>query len=134
MDDVLGQVRVVRVPHQADGDDLRAVEENPGHAELLATAALRRRQTLEVEPWTPAGRRRVGVAYGTAAEVAHAGVTEQLPEHAGGGLLPGLHHLHRLVTKEEEQLGAAVFIMIDLWGSSGNLVENLIFNLSFTVM
>lgn len=41
MDDVLGQVRVLRVPHQADADDLWAVEQNPGDPELLAAPALR---------------------------------------------------------------------------------------------
>lgn len=44
MNDVLGEVRVVGVPHQADGDDLRTVEEDAGHPELLAALTLRRRR------------------------------------------------------------------------------------------
>lgn len=42
VEDVLGQVRVLRVPDQADGDHLRTVEENPSGLELLPTLALRR--------------------------------------------------------------------------------------------
>lgn len=43
--DVLSKVRVIRVPNQTDGDDLRAVEEDPSHPELLTTLTLRRRRS-----------------------------------------------------------------------------------------
>ena len=50
MDDVLGQVGVVRVPDQADGDDLGTVEQDASDAELLAALTLRkRRQPLHVK-------------------------------------------------------------------------------------
>lgn len=43
MNHVLGQVRVIRVPDQTDGDDLGTVEEDTGHPELLPTLTLRTR-------------------------------------------------------------------------------------------
>jgi len=50
VDDVLGQVGVVRVPDQADGDDLGTVEQDASDAELLAALTLRkRRQPLHVK-------------------------------------------------------------------------------------
>lgn len=44
VNDVLGQVRVVRVPHQADGDDLWTVEEDASRSELLTALTLRRKR------------------------------------------------------------------------------------------
>lgn len=43
------------------------------------------------------------MSHGTAAQVSHAGVSQQLPEHAGSRLLPRLQHLHGLVTEEEDE-------------------------------
>lgn len=85
MDDVLRQVRVLRVPHQANGDDLGAVEEDPSHAQLLTTPALRGegRQRTTVQATLHLDRRKT---YRTAAQVPHAGVLQELPEHAGGRL------------------------------------------------
>ena len=42
VDDVLGQVGVDRVPHQADGNDLGRVHQHPTNAQLLATVTLHR--------------------------------------------------------------------------------------------
>lgn len=106
MDDVLCEVRVVRVPHQADGDDLGAVEEDASHPQLLTALTLKRkrrsseRRTTECELVT----RGQKASYGTVPQVAHAGVPQQLAEHPRSGLLPRLQHLHRLVTEEEEEL------------------------------
>lgn len=44
VDDILSQVRVIRVPHQADGDDLRTVEEDASHPQLLTALTLRKRK------------------------------------------------------------------------------------------
>lgn len=105
VDDVLGEVRVVRVPHQADGDDLGAVEEDASHPQLLTALTLKRkrrsseRRTAECELVT----RGQKVSYGTVPQVAHAGVPQQLAEHPWSGLLPRLQHLHSLVTEEEEE-------------------------------
>lgn len=41
MDDVLGQVRVVRVPHQPDGHDLRGVHQHPADTKHLSAVALK---------------------------------------------------------------------------------------------
>lgn len=43
VDDVLGEVGVFRVPHQADGDDLRRVHEHATDTKLLSTVTLRGR-------------------------------------------------------------------------------------------
>ncbi len=43
------------------------------------------------------------VTDGTAAQVSHAGVSQQLPKHAGSRFLPRLQHLHCLVTEEDEE-------------------------------
>lgn len=106
VDDVLGEVRVVRVPHQADGDDLGAVEEDASHPQLLTALTLKRkrkrrsseRRTAECELVT----RGQKVSYGAVPQVAHAGVPQQLAKHPRSGLLPRLQHLNRLVTEEEE--------------------------------
>lgn len=45
VNDVLSEVRVIRVPHQTDGDDLRTVKEDTGHPELLTALTLRKRRT-----------------------------------------------------------------------------------------
>lgn len=50
VDDVLGQVRVIGVPHQADGDDLRTVEEDASHPQLLTALTLRKRRRKKGEP------------------------------------------------------------------------------------
>lgn len=42
VNDVLSEVRMIRVPNQTDGDDLRTVEEDTGHPELLTTLTLMR--------------------------------------------------------------------------------------------
>lgn len=44
MYNILGQVRVVRVPNQTDSNDLWTVEENSGHPELLPALTLRRKR------------------------------------------------------------------------------------------
>lgn len=46
----------------------------------------------------------MNVPYRTVAQVAHAGVPQQLPKHARSRFLPRLQHLHRLVTKEDEEV------------------------------
>lgn len=43
-DHVLGEVRLVRVPHEADGNDLRGVHEDASDPDLLPTFALRERR------------------------------------------------------------------------------------------
>lgn len=43
------------------------------------------------------------VSYGTAAQVSHAGVSQQLSKHARSRFLPRLQHLHCLVTEEDEE-------------------------------
>lgn len=45
----------------------------------------------------------IKVSYRTVAEISHAGVSQQLPKHAGSRLLPRLQHLHCLVTEKEEE-------------------------------
>ncbi len=44
VNDILSKVWVVRVPNQADGDDLWTVQEDTSHPELLPTLTLRRRR------------------------------------------------------------------------------------------
>lgn len=43
------------------------------------------------------------VSYGTAAQVSHAGVSQQLSKHARSRFIPRLQHLHGLVTEEDEE-------------------------------
>lgn len=76
VDDVLSQIRMIRVPNQADGDDLRTVEEDTSHAELLPTLTLRKKEQM-----VNLRLRRTKACfcllkpYRTAAQVSHAGIS-----------------------------------------------------------
>lgn len=39
-DDVVGEIGLLRIPHEANGDDLRTVEEHPADLNALTTVAL----------------------------------------------------------------------------------------------
>lgn len=45
VDDVLSQVRVVRIPHQTDGNDLRGIHQHPADTQHLPTVALMERRS-----------------------------------------------------------------------------------------
>lgn len=42
-DDVVGEIRLLGIPHEPNGDDLRTVEEHPADLNALATVALQDR-------------------------------------------------------------------------------------------
>lgn len=42
-DDVIGEIRLLRIPHKPNGDDLRTVQEHPANLDALATVALQNR-------------------------------------------------------------------------------------------
>lgn len=43
-DHVVGEIGLLRIPHEADGDDLRTVQEHPADLNALTTVALRNRE------------------------------------------------------------------------------------------
>lgn len=43
-DDVVGEIGLLRVPHEPDGDDLRTVQKHPANLDALTTVALQTRE------------------------------------------------------------------------------------------
>lgn len=73
---VLREVRLVRVPHEADGNDLRAVHEDASDPDLLPTFALREmKRPLKTPSNCPDG--------GTEGESGTYGTVPKVPDGAG---------------------------------------------------
>lgn len=104
VDNVLGEVRVLWIPDQSDGNDLWTVEENPACPELLPTLTLTtRRSRCSQRSQHQAVLGTTKASYRTVAKVVHTGIPQQLTKHTGCGLPLRRQHLQSLVAEKEKE-------------------------------